>query len=283
MPAPVARRVRLRHLGRAEPAALCRPRSLRGQAAVLRRARREALPRLRGEGALCHGRPGALEPRVRVRRRLHRAGRANPVSRRAGRPARPLPARHHRRPPAPAVLGHRLSRRCHGTGRTVRARVRAGIPRGAGGLGEDPPPRRRAGGLLPERGNRFLRGARPRGAASQRAGACLHPHLRREAVRRGTLREGDGAARRRRLHSGADHPVRPRREFSRFRGAGRAPLPQCAQRGQVHAEPRRPPERVQGRAHRRGIRRDPRGLSPLPPRHDPLSHRRPGSRRGRRS
>ncbi len=170
-------RVCLRHLGRAEPAALCRSRSLRGQAVVLRGARRRALPRLRGEGALCHGHPGALERRGGVCRWLHRAGRANPVSRRACRPARPLPARHHRGPPAPSVLGHRLSRRRHGAGRTLRARVRAGIPRGAGGIGEDPAPRRRAGRLLPERGNRFLCRTRSRGAAPQRAGARLHPHV----------------------------------------------------------------------------------------------------------
>lgn len=56
------RRVCLHHLGWAQPPALCRPRPVRDQAAVLRRACGEPLPRLRGKGAVRDGRAGQVEP-----------------------------------------------------------------------------------------------------------------------------------------------------------------------------------------------------------------------------
>ena len=91
MPGRAPRAVRPRHLGRGDGAALRGPRPLRAEAALLRRARRRALPGLRGEGALRRGgsRPRGMRapstiPSTHARTRR---ARSSPGSRRC-RPAR---------------------------------------------------------------------------------------------------------------------------------------------------------------------------------------------------
>ncbi len=67
-----ARRVRVRHLGRARRPALRGARSLRHQAALLHGARRDVLPGVRGQGARRARRAAAMGSRNALRRPLRR-------------------------------------------------------------------------------------------------------------------------------------------------------------------------------------------------------------------
>ena len=279
VPAPAARRVRLRPLGRAQPDALRGARPLRHQAALLRAARRRAGARLRGQGAVRRRRAGALEsdrrscrPRAcwcpsRTRRcstAFNRCRPATTCSRRAS--------------------GVRIVRywdfdypRADTARAAVRCRVRRGVPPRARRGGPHPPARRRAGGLLPERRDRFVRRAGPGGAASQRSDPRLHADLRPRRLRRERHRARDGRARRRRVPSDPDPAGRSRRQLRRRDLAQRDDVHQRARRRQVRAQPGGARCRLQGRAHRRRLRRDPRRLPALPPRHAAVRQRGPGS------
>ena len=63
LPSPAPRRIRVRPVGRGAAADLRGTRPIRDQAAVLRVARRRALPRVRGKGPVRGRRPGQMESR----------------------------------------------------------------------------------------------------------------------------------------------------------------------------------------------------------------------------
>ena len=130
-----------------------------------------------------------------------------------------------------------------------RARARRGGP--------PPAPGRRAGRLLPERRARLVRRAGPGGDAPKRSDPGLHADLRPARLRRGSHRPRDGGARRGRVPPDPDPAIRPRRPLRRCDLAGRDALRQRAWRREVPAEPGRARRRLQGRADRRGLRRDP--------------------------
>ena len=286
LPAAAARRVRLRPLGRPNRHALRRPRPLRHQAALLRAARRHALPGLRGQGAV-RGRAsrpaGTATAFFQANHFL-----APPQDRtlfEGVQPgaARPLPAGDRRADPADPLLGLRLpggratarrrwptpstpSGSAHALDEAVRLRLRADVPVGcylSGGLDSC-----------------AVLGLAAR--APRRSDPGLHADLRPGRLRRGGHRPRDGGARRGRVPPDPDPPGRPRRPFRR----------------RDLAQPRRCCFNAHGvakyllsRAVRdagykvvltgEGVRRDPRRLPALPPRHAALQPRRAGPRGGR--
>ena len=124
-----------------------------------------------------------------------------------------------------------------------------------------------------------MRGARARGAAPSRADPRVHPDLRHGRIRRRCDRREMAA------HAGAEFFPIPIRQcdladhFCRRHLALRDAVRQRARRREVPAEPRGARRGLQGGADRRGIRRDSRRLSALPPRHAALQHAGPGPAR----
>ncbi len=148
----------LRPLGRAEPGALRGARPVRDQAALLRVPRRDALPRLRGQGALRGRRAGALESRGD----LPRDERRRPPVADALRGGLPGPARATTcsRPRGYTQL-HRYwdfdYPRVEDEAPAAKGRGARGAPSRRPGRGRAPAaPGRRAGRLLPERRPRLL-------------------------------------------------------------------------------------------------------------------------------
>ncbi len=175
-----ARRVRRADRGPPQWRAARDPRSLRHQAALLCRARRRRVLRLRGEGAAGARGSGALEPRGGapgglplpaalahvVRGDLHRS--AGPLRDRAARRGQRLP-----------VLGSGVSDRRGAGGR--RSFGRGGgrrLPRRARRRRARAPGRRCRGRLLSERRDRLVRGARTRATSHGPADPRLHAHVR---------------------------------------------------------------------------------------------------------
>ena len=140
----------------------------------------------------------------------------------------------------------------------ARALVRGGGPAA--------PARRRAGRLLPERRHRLVRGARLRVAALRPAAARLHALVRSRRLRRRRARPRAGGALRRRVLPHRRSLGAPGRSLRRRDLSRRAAVRERARRREVPAEPRRARCRHQGRADRRGQRRDLRRLSALPAR-----------------
>ena len=217
LPAPAARRVRLRDLGRAGRRAVRRPRPLRHQAALLRAARGQ-LPRgLGGEGARGARRPAALGPRDRLRPAPRPDAPAGPLVLRGCAPgaARLLPDQRRDERARGALLGLGLpDGRAHAL-RPQPARVGEGPGARARARGEAAAARGRAGGLLPQRRPRLVRRARHRLAAVEPAAARLHAVVRPRRLRRARDRRGAGTAVRRRV-------LRDRRALG---AAGRAASP----------------------------------------------------------
>ena len=151
------------------------------------------------------------------------------------------------------------------------------VRRGAGRGGAASAARRRAGRLLSQRRPRLLQRAGPGRPAPARADPRLHAHLRPAAYDEGAI------AREMAAHAGAEFCPDPdpaggsRRPLRRRDLARGDALRQRARRREVRPQPGGARRRVQGRAHRRGLGRDPGGLSPLPARHAALRQRRAGS------
>ena len=100
----------------------------------------------------------------------------------------------------------------------------------------------------------------------------------RAAYDEGAIAREMAAQRRGRLPSNPDPAIRPRRSVRRRHLASRDAFPQRSRRRQVLPELGRARRRLQGRADRRRLRRDPGRLCPLPP--GPGALQRPGARRG---
>ena len=168
LPAPAARRVRLRAVGRPQQHALRRPRPLRHQAALLRLARRRrstSPPRSRPcSRPAC---PAAGTARgCSMPRSWGPSRRTTLFEGISPGAARPLPARRPAGMPAAPLLGFRLPAGGPGA-RPTRSDEDCGrgVPAGARRGGPAPAPGRRAGRLLPQRRARLVRRARPGGSA----------------------------------------------------------------------------------------------------------------------
>ena len=249
------------------------------------RARRHAVLRVGGEGAVRGRRAGALGCRVRVPRgRIRRPPDPHAVRRRASGAAGPLPARDRQARAASSLLGLQLPRRptsTRGRGRTpstspssvrrwttrcgcvcaptcrsaaisAAASIRAPCWAWRRGIIRDPI---RAFTLTFDRGDYDEEAEATEMAA--RAGAEFHPI---------PIRQDDLA------DHFADAIVQSRDVRINAHGVAKYLL-----------EPRRPRRRLQGRDHGRRIGRDPRRLRALPPRHAALQPRRAGSRPTSRS
>ena len=277
LPSPAPRRIRVRPVGRGAAAALRRARPIRDQAALLRVARRRALPRVRGEGAVRGRRAGPLESRGVVQR--HGPGwpaDRDAVRGRVAAAAGPLPARRPEWHADSPLLGLRLPAGGPSGRVALGRRVGRGVPSGARERGPASAARGRAGGLLSERRARLVRRARPRRSPRGRADPCLHARVRPGCLRRGGDRAGDGRPGQRRVLPHSHTAGRSGRRLRRRDLALGDVLPQRPRRREVRAEPSRAGRGLQGGAHRRRLRRDSRRLPPFPPGHAALRQRRPG-------